>query len=191
MPRVDHWTERLVRSRHGLALLFGISFLEATVLPLPLEVILIPYMLKARQILWSIATTAFLGFMAASVAGYYVGAALFDTAGVWLLEAFDLSAQYQAFQEEFRRNGFWAILVLGLTPLQFQIAMLTAGAANYPLPLFLLATAITRSLIYYGLGLLVVVFGDRALQLWQRLPRKAGLLLLALAALAYVAVALW
>lgn len=190
MTRVAYWVDRLANSRHGLVLMFWVSFLEATVLPVPLELILIPYMLKARHFIWRIAAAALLGCVFAATLGYYIGAVFFDTAGAWLLETFNLTAQFENYREEFQRKGFWAILIFGLTPLQFQIAMLAAGAANYPLVLFWLATIIARGTLYYGVGLLITLFGDQAVALWNRLPRRVVAVVVGLAVLVYLLITL-
>lgn len=75
----------------------------------------------------------------------------------------------------FAEHGFLAILAIGVIPIPFQIAMLVAGAAKYPLLLFVLAAIIARSIRYFGLALLVVLFGDRALALWRRHSRTTAL----------------
>lgn len=187
--KVEYWVERLLNSRHGLALLFWVSFLEALVLPIPLELILVPYMLKAPQLLWRIATVGLLGCLAAATLGYYIGAMVFDTVGIWFLETLDYTEAFETFRENFQRHGFWAIFVFGITPLQFQVAMLAAGAADYPLPLFWLASGISRGLLYYGIGALVALFGDRAVALWNRLSNRAPWGILGLVVLLYLLIA--
>lgn len=185
MTKVECWVERLVHSRHGLRLMFVVSFLEATVLPVPLELILIPYMLKVPALVWRIATAALLGCMAAATLGYYVGALLLDTVGIWLLETLNYTEVFDTYREDFQRHGFWAIILFGISPLQFQAAMLAAGAADYPLPLFWLASGISRGVLYYGIGLLVVLLGDRAVALWERLSKRAGWAVIAMVILVY------
>ena len=77
----EKWYIKLANSPHSLVLLFFLSALEATILPIPLELILVPYMLLERDRIWLIASVALAGFMAGSVGGYYIGYALFDTVG--------------------------------------------------------------------------------------------------------------
>lgn len=55
----------------------------------------------------------------------------------------------------------------------FQVAMLAAGATQYSLGLFLLATVIARSLRYFGLAAVVYYTGDKAEQLIKRYRMKA------------------
>lgn len=164
----------------------GLSFLESTVLAVPLELILVPYMLANRHRIWWIAALVTLGCLLGALCGYLVGMAAYDTLGSWLIDRFGWQQAAATFQKEFNENGFLAVLLVGVTPVPFQIAMLTAGASGYSVLLFLLAAALARSLRYFGLALLVVVFGRRAeslLQRWQIRKRTLllGMMLLALA----------
>jgi membrane protein YqaA with SNARE-associated domain len=185
MTRVKAWSARIAESRHGLMLIFIASFLEAIIVPIPLELVLIPYMLKERQRVWIIATVTLLGCMLAATVGYYVGVALFDTVGTWLLETLNYSSQFEDFRKDFQANGFWTILIIGVVPIPFQAAMLAAGATGYPLLLFWLAATIARGIRYYGLALLVVLFGRQALTLWHSLSKKVGFGLLVLVVVVY------
>lgn len=183
--RVKHWLDRLARSRHDLTLIATISFMEAIIVPIPLELVLIPYMLKERQRVWAIAAAALAGCLVAALVGYFVGLALFESVGRWLLEVLQYTEQYQTFQDRFEQNGFWAIILVGVVPIPFQVAMLVAGSAGYSLPLFMLASAIARGIRYFGLALLVELVGDQALALWNRHSRLVGGALLIVALVAF------
>ena len=50
-----------------------------------------------------------------------------------------MEESYQAFQGFFNRYGFAAILAIGILPIPFQVAMITAGLSGYPILLFVLA----------------------------------------------------
>lgn len=168
---------RLSQSRKGLWMIGVLSFLESTVLPFAIEIVLIPYMLARRDILWRIATVTTLGCLIGAAFGYGIGYFLFASFGTWLIDSLGWQQQFESTRTWFESNGFWAVLAIGVTPVPFQVAMLAAGAMKYPIWLFLLATAIARGIRYYGLALLVKLFGRRALELWQRhkVPVAAGL----------------
>lgn len=159
---------RLAQSRKGLWSIGVMSFLETTVVPIPIEVVLIPYMLARRDILWRIATVTLIGCVLGALVGYGVGYFVFDTLGAWIVETMEWQQQFDSTQTWFENNGFWAVLAIGVTPVPFQVAMLVAGVMKYPIWLFVLATLAARGVRYYGLGLLVCWFGGRALTLWER-----------------------
>jgi|TARA_B100000700_G_scaffold267573_3_gene307514 membrane protein YqaA with SNARE-associated domain len=175
------WLSRLSASRHALWLLGLASVLETLLVPVPIEVILIPWMIAEPQRRWRLAGVALAGNLLAALIGYGLGNLAMAQWGDVLLPLFGGEAAYQTFQARFLDNGFVAILAVGVIPIPFQTAMLVAGASDYPLPLFLLAALIGRGLRYFGLALLVALTGEAALGLWKRHARPLGAGLTAMA----------
>tara|TARA_R110002012_G_scaffold71789_14_gene183837 strand:+ start:918 stop:1520 length:603 start_codon:yes stop_codon:yes gene_type:complete len=166
--RARQWFERLNGSNNMLWLLGTLSFLETIILPIPLELILIPLMAANRERIWLLATVTTVGCLIASLVGYGVGMLLFQSIGTWFIEFMGMQESYQSFQTFFDQYGFIAILTIGIIPIPFQIAMITAGLSGYPILLFVLAALIARGIRYYGLAWLVHRFGHRVLVLWRR-----------------------
>jgi membrane protein YqaA with SNARE-associated domain len=186
---VEDWLERLRTSRHAMRLLFAGSFAETIIVPIPIELILVPYMALNRPKLWRAASVVLAGCLAASLVGYLIGYLFFETVGEWAIATFGWEAGYAEFSAMFERYGFLAVIAVGIIPIPFQIGMLTAGATGYPLALFLLAAIIARGVRYYGLALLVYLFGETLLEEWRRNRRRVlvggGLILLAMLAAYY------
>lgn len=151
-----------------LWVLFTLSFWETIIIPIPIEVILIPLLASNRDRVWLIAGVALLGCLTASILGYGVGKALYETAGVWFIEFMSYEQQYETYRNFFSEHGFWAIMFVGVVPIPFQLAMITAGAADYPIFLFVAAAVIARGIRYYGLAMLVKFYGEKAKDLWER-----------------------
>ncbi|MCS2609294.1 YqaA family protein [Halomonas dongshanensis] len=166
--RTRAWFERLNGSNHMYWLLGTLSFLETIILPIPLELILIPLMAANRSRLWMLATVTTVGCLLASIVGYGVGMLLFESIGRWFIGFMGIESSFASFQSFFDTYGFAAILALGTLPIPFQIAMITAGLSGYPLLLFVLATLIARGIRYFGIALLVYSLGHRVEQLWKR-----------------------
>lgn len=159
---------RLNKSRHVMWLLFGLSFLETIILPIPIELVLIPFMVANRERLWKTALYVTAGCLAASLVGYGAGYFLFETVGQWMIDTMRWQQSYENFQRLFDQYGFFGILMVGVLPIPFQAAMLTAGAAGYAVWKFALAATMARGIRYFGLALLVHLFGDSAQKMWQR-----------------------
>ncbi len=175
MNRVAKWLANLSESDNGLLLIGVASFLETIIVPIPIELVLIPYMLTNRDKIWRIAAVTTVGCLIGAIVGYGIGFFLFDTVGHWLIQTLDYQQAYKRFRHEFEAHGFWAILIIGIAPIPFQVAMITAGVAGYPLLLFLIASGIARGIRYFGLALLVVIFGARALTLWKSHSTVVGI----------------
>ncbi|MBZ5488354.1 DedA family protein [Halomonas aquamarina] len=166
--RMKAWLERINGSRHMLWLLGVLSFLETIILPIPLELMMIPLMASNRPRIWHMAAATTAGCLVASLVGYGVGMLLFQTVGTWLVDVMGLQESFRSFQTFFNQYGFASIMAIGLLPIPFQIAMMTAGISGYPILLFALATLIARGLRYFGLAWLVYRFGPGVLVLWKR-----------------------
>lgn len=184
MPKITSpraWLDRLDRSRHALWLLFAASMAETLLVPIPIEVILIPWMLCHPERKWTIAGVALAGNLTAAVLGYYFGVFAMDNWGDTLISFFGSQESYDQFQSKFSEEGFVAILTIGIVPIPFQIAVLAAGANGYPIILFVLAAMIGRGVRYFGLALLVAIAGKAAMKIWERYSRPLGAVLIVLA----------
>jgi len=175
--RTKQWFERINGSKNMLWLLGTLSFLETIILPIPIELVLIPLMAINKQRIWAIATATTLGCLIASIVGYAVGMVLYQSIGMWFIEFMGIEQSYQSFQTFFEQYGFAAILAIGILPIPFQVAMITAGLSGYPIMLFVLAALLARGLRYFGLAWLVHRFGNRVELMWKRHALKTSLAL--------------
>lgn len=173
--RAQQWFERINGSSHMLWFLAVVSFLETLVVPIPIEVVLIPLMAVNRDRIWRLATVTTLGCLAGALVGYGVGMGLYQSVGTWFIETMGMQAGYHSFQTAFDQHGFVAIVALGILPIPFQIAMITAGASGYPVYLFVLAALLARGVRYFGLAWLIWRFGKRAEDIWRRHALAASL----------------
>ncbi len=171
------------RSPGGLWGIFVASFLETIIVPIPFEAILIPMMLADRSRIWLFATVAFLGCLAGAIAAYVVGLFFFESLGLPLIQMLGFTESFTAFQADLQESGFWIIVAVGITPVPFQVATVGSGFVGYPFILFLVAITLARAIRYYGLALLVRLFGQRV-QKWierhARTARRAGVVIVLL-----------
>lgn len=174
--RADRWQRRLTGSRWPMVAMFWASFAETIIVPIPIEVVLIPFMMARRHQVWWIATVVTVGCLLASIVGYGIGYFFFASAGQWLIDSLGAGQDFARFQAMFAEHGFFAIVAIGVIPIPFQIAMLVAGAAKYPILLFVIAATIARGVRYFGLALLVLLVGDRALSFWNRHKKTSAAL---------------
>ena len=176
MSQVEKWSKRLESDSKKADRLFMLaSFLETIVVPIPIELVLIPYMIGHRSRIWWTATVVLVGCIAAALFGYAIGLFFMQSAGQWVISTFGWQQDVDTFKTWFSTWGFWAVIAVGIVPVPFQVAMLTAGAAGYPLLLFVLATFLARGVRYYGLALLVFLVGDRALHYWKAHSKTVGI----------------
>lgn len=166
-------TRQFIESKHMLSGITIASFLESTIVPIPLEAVLVPLMQARREKLWLIALMATFGCIVGALFGYALGFYLFDTLGDWIINAFSTPEQFESVRQKMQEQGFWFVITLGIVPIPFQIAMLAAGATKYSLSLFLIASAIARSIRYFGLAIVVYYAGNKAERIISKHKNKA------------------
>lgn len=176
----------LMDHRRAIWLLLVASILETLIVPIPIETILIPWMVMRPEKRWRLAAVALAGNLLAAAIGYGLGAWAMGQFGDQLIALFGGQQAFNDFDQRFSDNGFLAVLTIGVIPIPFQIAMLVAGSTGYAFPLFMMAAMLARGARYFGLALLVHFFGDKALKLWKRNERTM-MLLLAVAVVGYLA----
>lgn len=175
----------LITSKHLVWGTFVASFAESTVVPIPLEAVLIPAMQANRTRLWLLAAAALAGCIVGALVGYAIGYWLFGIVGEQLVGLFGSTEQYRSALEQIRQNGFWFVLSVGIVPIPFQIAMLAAGAASYSILGYIAATLISRGIRYFGLALLVWKYGNRTEAMMRRHKRTSAVVITAIVVAAW------
>lgn len=158
----------MIHSEHMLTSIGIASFLESTVVPIPLETLLVPLMQARREKIWTIAAVTTLGCIIGALVGYYIGYFLFDLLREPIMTYITTEQQFESFQAQMKDHGFWFVFSTGVTPIPLQIAMLVAGFTSYSLFLYMLAIATSRIIRYFGLALLVYLFGNRTEKIIKR-----------------------
>lgn len=168
LESIKRFALRLIYSKHMLWGVGVASFLEAIIVPIPLETILIPLMHARRKEIFVISTIALLGCILAATVGYFIGYFVFDAIGAQLVSLVSTQEQFEQVSQKMHDEGFWFVFSVGVIPIPFQIAMLAAGATKYSFLLFVLASTLSRALRYYGLAVLVLFAGDKAQRLFEK-----------------------
>lgn len=158
---VKEKVKKLIHSKNMLGGIGLASFLESTIVPIPLEALLVPLMQKRREKLWLIATITTLGCMLGALAGYAIGYFLFDLMRDLIMQYITTEEQFSSFKNTMEKQGFWFIFSTGITPVPLQLAMLAAGVSQYSLMLYMLAVSSSRVIRYFGLAILVYYFGNK------------------------------
>lgn len=157
------WIDRLSKHRTGLA---ALSFAESTVVPIPLEVVVVPLMVghPARALL--IALWIWLGCLAGASLLYFAGLWAADPIVRPALEALGLLNDFEDLVDRLGREGlFWTVALISISPVPMQLAALGAGAANGNIAVFLAAIAVSRGVRYFGMAVLAQFVGERLAQL--------------------------
>jgi membrane protein YqaA with SNARE-associated domain len=146
--------------RHAVWALAIISFTESSFFPIPPDVLLIPMVLANRRRAWEYAAICTLASVLGGIAGYAIGALLYDTVGAWVIDLYGYGTQMEAFRQAYAEWGTWIILIKGLTPIPYKIVTITSGFAGYDLFWFIVLSAITRAGRFFLVGWLLHRYGE-------------------------------
>lgn len=130
--------------------LAGVSFAESSFFPIPPDVLLVPMVLAQRHKAWLIAGICTLASVLGGIAGYAIGAMLYDTVGLWLMQVYGYTDRVEAFRQSYAYWGAAIILIKGLLPIPYKIVTITSGFAGYDIWAFIVLSAITRGARFFG-----------------------------------------
>jgi membrane protein YqaA with SNARE-associated domain len=157
---VPSWVLKAIAFSGSLSL-FGLSFLDSTLLPLPSlnDLLLIDLCIESPLRMPYYATLATLGSLAGSLLLYFIArkgeeAAFHKKAG----------SQAPQIHHWMERNGFVTLLIAALLPppTPFKLFVLAAGALGMPFRAFLAAMSIARAVRFFAEGYLAVRYGTEA-----------------------------
>ena len=154
------WTVSLASHRRALWALGVIAFLEASIFPIPPDILMIPMILVQPRRAFTIASIALLGSVLGGLLGYFIGSALYEEIGYPIISFFGKQELADQFNLRYNNLGFWPVLVAGLTPIPYKIVTIMSGWASAPIGSFLFASIIARGLRFFIVSYLSYKFGD-------------------------------
>lgn len=160
MTRIYQWLMRLAASERALLWLALVSFIEASVFPIPPDIMLIPMVLAAPTRWWRIALVATAASVAGGWLGYWIGATLFDAFGQKILAFYHLEAGFASFQAKFQDYGGWIVLAKGVTPIPFKLVTIASGAVHLDPLIFTISAIGSRAVRFFLVAVLLRLFGE-------------------------------
>jgi len=160
LRQLYNWTMSFAARRNARWALAGVSFAESSFFPIPPDVLLIPMALANRRSAFEIAAICTAASVLGGILGYAIGALLFDTIGVWVVELYNLQDKFANFRELYTEWGIWIILLAGFTPIPYKVFTIASGLAAYDLGLFILLSTIGRGGRFFLLAGLLYLYGE-------------------------------
>lgn len=165
-------------SAHRLALpaLAVLAFAESSVFPIPPDVLLIPMVLAARSRAWVIAGVCTAASVLGGLAGYGIGAFLFDAVGAPVLEFYNAMESFDAARAMYNEHGVLIVFTAGFSPIPYKIFTIASGVAGMEPVSFALASLVGRGVRFFIVAALLWRFGEPILAF---IERRLGVLALA------------
>lgn len=160
MKYLYDWTMSLAAGRRAPYVLGAVSFAESSFFPVPPDLLLLPMSLAQPKRALFYAGLCTITSVLGGIAGYAIGALLYDTLGLWIIQLYGHGEGVEAFRTAYAQYGAWIILLKGLTPIPYKLVTITSGFAGYDLVAFVVLSLVTRGLRFYIIAGLLNRFGD-------------------------------
>ncbi|MEX0759102.1 MAG: YqaA family protein [Tistlia sp.] len=159
LHRLYEWSLARARSRHALPSLFGISFIESSVFPIPPDVLILPMVLARREQAWMVATVATLGSVLGGLAGYAIGYFFYEAVGQQILDFYGYLEKFTDFTAAYNEWGAWIVAGAGFTPFPFKVITIASGVTRLDLAVFLAASVVSRGARFFLVAALLWWYG--------------------------------
>lgn len=140
--------------------LAAVAFIEASVFPIPPDVLMIPMILARPSRAWLIAGVALVASVAGGMLGYTIGTFAYDSIGQPILAAMGKAEAMAEFNTRFNDVGFWAVLTAGVTPFPYKVITIMSGWTSMPLFTFIATSILARALRFFVVAGLLWYFGE-------------------------------
>lgn len=144
-------------------IIFILTICESIFLFIPPEVFMTPPIIanKKRAVPITIATA--LGSIVGGAIAYMIGAWLWDSVGLWLINTFSNPELIEnAIKPMFSKYGILIIVLTAVTPIPYKLLALWLGFIGYPIWIFLGVSAIFRTGRFVTVAALLYFFQERA-----------------------------
>ncbi|MCK9907981.1 DedA family protein [Microbacteriaceae bacterium K1510] len=168
LRRMYDWCIDAAHKPHAMWTLGAISFAESSFFPVPPDIMLIPMSLARPQRAYVMALWCTIASVVGGLVGYAIGAVLYDSIGLWLINLYGYANKVEAFRTAYAEWGAWIILLKGLTPIPYKVVTITSGFAAYNIWLFVLFSVITRGARFFILAFLLHRYGEQAREIIEK-----------------------
>ena len=156
------WTLRWASTGSAGLALFLLALAESSFFPIPPDVLLIAIVLADRQKAWRAAGIATAGSVVGGLMGYLIGWAFWNsTAALFYRWVPGFTPEvYARVADLYETHNFWVVFAAGFTPIPYKVITIGAGVAMISLPIFFIASTLSRGARFLLVAGLLYRFGS-------------------------------
>ena len=144
-------------------IVFILTICESIFLFIPPEVFMTPAIIANKKRAVPIAIAASLGSIVGGAIAYMIGAWLWDSVGLWLINTFSNPELIEtAIKPMFTKYGILIIVLTAVTPIPYKLLAIWLGFIGYPIWIFVVVSAIFRTGRFAIIAALLYFFQERA-----------------------------
>jgi membrane protein YqaA with SNARE-associated domain len=168
LRRAYAWMLRAAAHPKARGILFGVSVAEASVFPIPQEVMLVPMVAAQPAIWWRVGLIATAGSVIGGLIGYLIGWGLYEAVAVHIIEFYRLHAAEARFRDLYEHYGWLVVAIAAVTPIPYKMATIASGMVLMPLAPFLLVCLLARGLRHLAVAWIAARFGPPILAMVEK-----------------------
>ncbi len=161
LKKMYDWVLEWADKPGGTQALFILAFCESSFFPIPPDVLLIALSVGAPKKSFRFALVCSAGSLLGGCMGYLIGWQFMDIAGNGIINFYGLSEKIDFIASLYRTWDAWAVAIAGFTPLPYKLFTISAGAFDVNFPVFVISSAVSRTLRFVLIGGLIYFFGPR------------------------------
>ena len=144
-------------------IVFFLTICESIFLFIPPEVFMTPPIIANKKRALPITIAAALGSIVGGIIAYLIGAWLWDSLGMWIINTFTNPELIDtAIKPMFSKYGILIIVLTAVTPIPYKLLAIWLGFIGYPLWIFVGVSAIFRTGRFAIIATLLYFFQERA-----------------------------
>lgn len=157
--RVLQWSKH----PHAERYLGALSFAEASFFPVPTVLMMAPMALAKPERAWWLALLTTVTSVLGGVAGYFIGAYLFEALGAPIIDFYHATEKFEHLKALFAQWGVLLLFIAGVSPIPYKLFTISAGVLGMALLPFILASLLGRGIQYFIVAA-IAYFGGNTLE---------------------------
>ena len=172
LSELSHWLVGFAGSEWAIAVMAVVAFVESIFSPFPPDPLLIAASIINPEMAIVLAAIVTVASVAGALVGYWLG----DRFGRPVLYTFASAEKIERVEGLFDKHGTWAILLAAVSPIPYKVFAIAAGAMEMRLRPFIVASLIGRGARMFLWAILILFFGEAALELIESRGLLIGVL---------------
>jgi membrane protein YqaA with SNARE-associated domain len=155
------WTIHWARTKQAPYALFFVAFAESSFFPVPPDVLLIA-MVVANKAKWfrnALICTA--GSVTGALLGYFIGWGLYETAGKFIINTYNLQQVVELIGRKYQENSFLTVFTAAFTPIPYKVITITAGLFKISFPVLVIGSVVGRGARFFLVAGALRIFGRK------------------------------
>ena len=174
------------KHRHAERYLFGLSFTESVIFPIPPDVMLAPMALARPERGWRLAWLTTFASLLGGILGYWLGYLLYDPVVLPFIQYMGYQETFALVERWFNDYGVWVVFIAGFSPIPYKLFTVGAGLMHMAFLPFVIASFIGRASRFFLVAGLMYWGGEKMQAKLRDIVDILGWGTVALAGLAYL-----